>query len=74
MDTWDLKKSDDLSWVKMKYGTEFNKTQCVMGCEYIFPNCDDPMLVLAACGDYRFDWDRGLEAFDEIKQYANRNT
>ena len=45
-----------------------------MGCEYIIPNCDDPSLILAACGDYRFEWDHGLEVFDELKQYTNRNT
>ena len=26
METWDLKKKDDLSYVKMKYGSDFNKS------------------------------------------------
>ena len=58
----------------MKYGSDFSKNFYVMGCEYIIPNCDDPKLILAACGEMRFEWDKGLESFDEIKEYANRNT
>ena len=46
----------------------------MFGVEYIIPNCDDPKLILAACGDMRMEWDFGIESFDEIKQYKNRNT
>lgn len=69
--TWDLKKTNNLSKVRIKYGSDFHKSVPTIGHEHIFPDCDDPELLLKCLNDYRKEWDSALECYDEITEYTN---
>lgn len=71
---WELKKTTEMSTIKTKKYSEFSKSFPVLCAEHVFPDCDDPELILKCLNEYRFEWDNNLEVHDELTQYTNSNT
>ena len=55
-------------------GSDFNKKVPIVWHEHIFPDCNDPELILRSLNEIRPEWDTSLDIYDEMKQYRNNNT
>ena len=58
----------------MKWGSQLNSSLPVLKSEHLFPDCEDPELLMSSQHDYRHEWDEQLEAFEELTEYTNQNT
>ena len=72
--SWDVKKENDLTCVRTKCGSDFNKSLPVLNAYNVFPDCEDPELILKCLNEYRKEWDQSLDAYDELTDYTNKNT
>lgn len=46
----------------------------VINAEHLFPDLEDPILILKGLNEYRTEWDRQKEAVEELTQYRKDNT
>ena len=72
--SWPSKKDTDLSHVRLKNGSEFDKKLPNISHNHEFPDCNDPELILKCMNDYRFEWDDALDRYDEIVEYRTQYT
>jgi len=56
--SWELKKETDLLTIRMKYGSEINKSIPVISHSHYFPDCDNPSLILKCMNEFRKEWDQ----------------
>lgn len=56
-------------------GLDFNSGLPLVQLEFYFPEIDDPRIIVAACNDFREEFDmKGNEQITELSQYRNDNT
>jgi hypothetical protein len=69
-----MKKDTELSKVRLIKGSEFNKSMPNISHEHLFPEINDPELILKCMNDYRKEWDDALLSYDEIVKYRTEYT